>query len=350
VRTYRAGTLSLTAASTTIVGVGTQFLANVAIGDVIVVENGQCFETVAVPDDTHITVDTPAKATGPFSYAALRFVTAVNFRDLSVKIEQFLTDRQVNLAEFTTWMTGSRTGGPTSNGYYPLTDRFGVTKQYMSPETIAYGYADSIDQATAAAASAAAALTSKNSANSSEANAGTSAAAALASKNAAASSETNALASKNAAATSATAAAGSATSSDASATSSLSGRDSSQAFAVNSLAAAANAQTLQIQAQQSALDAQAAALYNLPTWAYSQAFRLASATRDANGAITTANIVWPDGVSGVFTTDAASTTFLGAVDAWHATYVGVTTKTITQPAVTRDANGGIVAQPAITIA
>jgi hypothetical protein len=84
-------------------------------------------------------------------------------------------------------------------------------------------------------------------------------------------------------------------------------------------------------------------------WAYTQAFQAATATRDSNGAITTANIVWPDGTAGVFTTDVASTAFPGAIDAWHATYASSPAKTITQPAVTRDASGAVIAQPAITI-
>ncbi len=89
--------------------------------------------------------------------------------------------------------------------------------------------------------------------------------------------------------------------------------------------------------------------YNLSTWAYTQAFQAVTATRDANGAIVTAIIVWPDGVAGVFTTDVASTAFPGAIDAWHATYASTPSKTITQPAVTRDASGAVIAQPAITI-
>jgi hypothetical protein len=89
--------------------------------------------------------------------------------------------------------------------------------------------------------------------------------------------------------------------------------------------------------------------YNLQTWATSQTFQLVSATRDANGAIVTAVITWPDGVAGVFTTDIASIAFPGAIDAWHATYAGTPAKTITQPEVTRDANGDVTAQPSITI-
>jgi hypothetical protein len=89
--------------------------------------------------------------------------------------------------------------------------------------------------------------------------------------------------------------------------------------------------------------------YNLQTWAYTQTFQLVSATRDANSAIISASIVWPDGVTGVFTTDIASVAFPGAIDAWHATYAGTPAKLITQPSVTRDVNGAVTAQPAITI-
>lgn len=89
--------------------------------------------------------------------------------------------------------------------------------------------------------------------------------------------------------------------------------------------------------------------YNLETWANAQTFQLVSATRDANSAIIDADIVWPDGTPGMFTTDVASSAFPGAIDAWHATYAGSPAKLITQPVVTRDANGAVTAQPAITI-
>jgi hypothetical protein len=89
---------------------------------------------------------------------------------------------------------------------------------------------------------------------------------------------------------------------------------------------------------------------NLLQWAYSGAYRPTSnpIPLDANGVVTTANIVWPDGATGVYVTDA--TTDDGAINAWHATYVnGTVSKTITQPAVTRDADGVVIYQPEITI-
>ncbi len=101
------------------------------------------------------------------------------------------------------------------------------------------------------------------------------------------------------------------------------------------------------------LDARFGSVLNthLIAWTYTEAYRLASATRDANEALTTASVVWPDGSTGTFTTDTASSAFPGAIDAYHVTYVnGSITRTVTQPAVTRDAQGGITSQPAITVA
>lgn len=101
--------------------------------------------------------------------------------------------------------------------------------------------------------------------------------------------------------------------------------------------------------QQTALNLKTDNSVSLMSWAYNNSFQLVSATRDSNGAIIEANIKWPDGILGVFTTDAFSTEFPGAIDAWHATYLAVVPKTITQAVVTRDSNGAVVIQPEITI-
>jgi len=82
--------------------------------------------------------------------------------------------------------------------------------------------------------------------------------------------------------------------------------------------------------------------YNLETWALTLAFALSDATRDANDAITTATIKWPDGVIGTFTSDVLSVDFPGAIDAWHGTHGA---QTVTQPLMTRNANGAVIAQP-----
>lgn len=72
-------------------------------------------------------------------------------------------------------------------------------------------------------------------------------------------------------------------------------------------------------------------------------------TRDANGATTAASVVWPDGTAGAYA-GTASSTWPGAIDTYTVTWVGSTTKTVTQPAVTRDGNGAVTARPTVTVA
>lgn len=71
-------------------------------------------------------------------------------------------------------------------------------------------------------------------------------------------------------------------------------------------------------------------------------------TRDANGAATSAPVVWPDDTPGTYTATTVSTAFPGAVDAYSITYGSPPTKTYTQPAVTRNAAGAVTTRPAIT--
>lgn len=113
--------------------------------------------------------------------------------------------------------------------------------------------------------------------------------------------------------------------------------------------AAVAAETSSTQAAASASIVGGFSVNLLLTWANVQNFRLVSASRDSNGAIITAEIIWPDGILGVFTTLTPSVEFPGAIDSWQATYLGTIPKVLTQPAVTRDDNGAVVGQPAITI-
>ena len=86
-------------------------------------------------------------------------------------------------------------------------------------------------------------------------------------------------------------------------------------------------------------------------WAYNESFAMTSITRNANEAVTSATVKWPDGSNGVFTADTLSSAFPGAIDAWHVTYVnGMFTATVTQSLVTRDAAGAVINQPVLTIA
>lgn len=88
--------------------------------------------------------------------------------------------------------------------------------------------------------------------------------------------------------------------------------------------------------------------YALMTWAITQAYILVNVNRDANGAVITADIQWPDGVNGVLVTDKASD-FPGVIDAYRVTYSSDPVVTVTQAAVTRDANGAVINQPLLII-
>lgn len=72
-------------------------------------------------------------------------------------------------------------------------------------------------------------------------------------------------------------------------------------------------------------------------------------TRDGNNCATSANVVWPDGATGVYSATTVSGSFPGAVDAYTITKVGSPTVTYTQPAVTRNGSGYITNRPAIVV-
>jgi len=73
-------------------------------------------------------------------------------------------------------------------------------------------------------------------------------------------------------------------------------------------------------------------------------------TRDANGAATSAPVVWPDGTPGVYTALALSSTFPGGVDSYKITYgTSPVLRTYTQPTITFNANGNATQVPAIVV-
>ena len=135
---YRAGTVSIAAGALIATGAGTAWLSNAARGDVLVIPSGQCFELVTVETDNRVTLDAaPAAAVNGAPYVLLRFATSQNVRDLLEKVEEFLKDRQISLAEFADWATGTATGGPNNDGKYPLTDRYGTVTMAACPARLA---------------------------------------------------------------------------------------------------------------------------------------------------------------------------------------------------------------------
>lgn len=72
-------------------------------------------------------------------------------------------------------------------------------------------------------------------------------------------------------------------------------------------------------------------------------------TRNANEAVTSAPVVWPDGTVGTFTATVLSSSFPGAVDAYTVTYGSPATKTVTQPTLTRNSAGSVTTRPALVV-
>lgn len=72
-------------------------------------------------------------------------------------------------------------------------------------------------------------------------------------------------------------------------------------------------------------------------------------TRDANDAVISADVMWPDGVSGTFTATTVSVAFPGAVDAYTVTYGSPVVRTYTQPLLTRNATGAVINRPEMVV-
>ncbi|MGW8936900.1 hypothetical protein, partial [Gordonia terrae] len=70
-------------------------------------------------------------------------------------------------------------------------------------------------------------------------------------------------------------------------------------------------------------------------------------TRNSDGVVTSAPVLWPDGTPGTYTTTAIHTS--GAVNAYTITYGSPVTKIFTQPTITRDSSGAATNVPAVTV-
>jgi len=70
-------------------------------------------------------------------------------------------------------------------------------------------------------------------------------------------------------------------------------------------------------------------------------------TLDGSDQVTSAVVAWPDGTPGTLTITARHST--GAVTAYNITYGSPVTKTFTQPAITRNANGAATNVPQIVV-
>lgn len=85
-------------------------------------------------------------------------------------------------------------------------------------------------------------------------------------------------------------------------------------------------------------------------WAESGAYQRTAITYDGtySEVMASATVAWPDGSAGTLTVDTINSTWR-KIDAYHVTHSD-SGKTVTQSAVTRNANGDITVKPALTIA
>ena len=86
----------------------------------------------------------------------------------------------------------------------------------------------------------------------------------------------------------------------------------------------------------------------LVAWVEAGAYEATAISFDSDGVVTTATVKWPDGSAGTFTTTAKDTTHL-AVNSYTVSHTD-SGKTVTQAAVTRDADGNVTTKPALSVA
>lgn len=135
---YRSGTVSVTNGSKNVVGVDTYFTLNAAVGDVFTLGGDTIYEIEAIADDTHLTLVTPylGVTAAAQSYSVIRNFTGTTNATLASKLTTLLNAWQSREDEFRAWVGGTATGGPNSDGYYPLTDAVGISYSVPCPAKI----------------------------------------------------------------------------------------------------------------------------------------------------------------------------------------------------------------------
>lgn len=88
----------------------------------------------------------------------------------------------------------------------------------------------------------------------------------------------------------------------------------------------------------------------LVAWTLSESFAMSGVAYDSDGILESADITWPDEVTGELNVTVANEEFL-VPDAFTATYVKYSaTRTVTQSTITRDEDGAVLTQPLPTVA
>lgn len=137
---YKAGRATLTNGSKVVTLWGTMALTNIKNGDVFFLNSNKAdiYEVDSIQDDTHITLATAY--TGP-SVSMVEYSIIVNFNNTpNATISQQLADLMLATNqrndEIQTWLSGTITGGPSGNGYYPIHDIAGNVQMIPCPAMI----------------------------------------------------------------------------------------------------------------------------------------------------------------------------------------------------------------------
>jgi hypothetical protein len=102
--------------------------------------------------------------------------------------------------------------------------------------------------------------------------------------------------------------------------------------------------------QQAALAARVTPLtigQQLAEWATGDDYQVLTTVRNADGVVTSATVRWPDDSPGTLNAVGYNSTF-GVYDSFTITH-DLSLNTVTQPTVTRDANGAVINKPAVVV-
>lgn len=137
---YRGGTVTVQKGSANVVGVGTIWTSQVREGDIFFVSANKTdiYEVASVVDDTHLTLRDPFAGTSASgaAYAVIQNFSNTTNGALAAQYADLLAKSQAREAELQAWLTGTVTGGPNSNGYYPVSDLNGNSVLIPCPALI----------------------------------------------------------------------------------------------------------------------------------------------------------------------------------------------------------------------
>lgn len=133
---------NLTNGSTFVTGNGSDFnAAHIAFGDLLVnSDDGTSYKVQTVSSPTALTLATPFRGvTGSHDIGIMSMPVPVILNgsisnDVATAISNLITLTSTRLSQISDWAGGSAAGGPSSNGFYPITCGNGSTRNVPCPD------------------------------------------------------------------------------------------------------------------------------------------------------------------------------------------------------------------------